>query len=85
MIIVANSLKSHGHEVILATCLSFLRDQFLLNPSSELQVSLMYSEHIVADLLLSTTGVCSQGHHELPDSSLLPANGACGGEMLQFP
>lgn len=27
-----------GHKVVLAACSAFLRDQFLLNPSSELQV-----------------------------------------------
>ncbi|XP_074873751.1 LOW QUALITY PROTEIN: zinc finger and BTB domain-containing protein 12-like [Carettochelys insculpta] len=51
--IVAESLKFRGHKVILAACSPFLRDQFLLNPSSELQVSLMHSASIVADLLLS--------------------------------
>ncbi|XP_070792726.1 zinc finger and BTB domain-containing protein 12 isoform X2 [Pituophis catenifer annectens] len=51
--IVADSLKFRGHKVILAACSPFLRDQFLLNPSSELQVSLMHSAKIVADLLLS--------------------------------
>lgn len=51
--IVADSLKFRGHKVILAACSPFLRDQFLLNPSSELQVSLMHSTKIVADLLLS--------------------------------
>uniref|UniRef100_A0A8C8STB2 Zinc finger and BTB domain containing 12 n=1 Tax=Pelusios castaneus TaxID=367368 RepID=A0A8C8STB2_9SAUR len=51
--IVAESLKFRGHKVILAACSPFLRDQFLLNPSSELQVSLMHSAKIVADLLLS--------------------------------
>ncbi|XP_075774377.1 zinc finger and BTB domain-containing protein 12 [Pelodiscus sinensis] len=51
--IVAESLKFRGHKVILAACSPFLRDQFLLNPSSELQVSLMHSARIVADLLLS--------------------------------
>nr|XP_033772544.1 zinc finger and BTB domain-containing protein 12 [Geotrypetes seraphini]XP_033772545.1 zinc finger and BTB domain-containing protein 12 [Geotrypetes seraphini] len=51
--IVADSLKFRGHKVILAACSPFLRDQFLLNPSSELQVSLMHSSKIVTDLLLS--------------------------------
>ncbi|XP_039624675.1 zinc finger and BTB domain-containing protein 12.2 [Polypterus senegalus] len=52
--IVANdNLKFRGHRVIFAACSPFLRDQFLLNPSSELQVSLLHSSKIVADLLLS--------------------------------
>ncbi|XP_069491110.1 zinc finger and BTB domain-containing protein 12-like isoform X2 [Ambystoma mexicanum] len=51
--VVSDSLKFRGHKVILAACSPFLRDQFLLNPTSELQVSLMHSTKIVADLLLS--------------------------------
>ncbi|XP_069093300.1 zinc finger and BTB domain-containing protein 12-like [Pleurodeles waltl] len=51
--VVSDTLKFRGHKVILAACSPFLRDQFLLNPTSELQVSLMHSTKIVADLLLS--------------------------------
>ncbi|XP_006007245.1 zinc finger and BTB domain-containing protein 12 [Latimeria chalumnae] len=51
--VVAESLKFRGHKVVLAACSPFLRDKFLLNPSSEVQVSLMHSSKIVADLLLS--------------------------------
>ncbi|XP_066580855.1 zinc finger and BTB domain-containing protein 12 [Amia ocellicauda] len=52
--IVANdNQKFRGHKVVLAACSPFLRDQFLLNPSSELQVSLLHSSSIVCELLLS--------------------------------
>uniref|UniRef100_A0A673HAC8 Zinc finger and BTB domain-containing protein 12-like n=1 Tax=Sinocyclocheilus rhinocerous TaxID=307959 RepID=A0A673HAC8_9TELE len=43
-----------GHKVVLAACSAFLRDQFLLNPSSELQqVSMLYSSAVVCELLQS--------------------------------
>ncbi|XP_034775230.1 zinc finger and BTB domain-containing protein 12-like [Acipenser ruthenus] len=65
--IVANdNLKFRGHRVILAACSPFLRDQFLLNPSSELQVSLLHSSRIVADLLLSCyTGLLEFGVRDI--------------------
>ncbi|XP_051519959.1 zinc finger and BTB domain-containing protein 12-like isoform X3 [Myxocyprinus asiaticus] len=42
-----------GHKVVLAACSAFLRDQFLLNPSSELQVSMLHSSTVVCGLLQS--------------------------------
>ncbi|XP_051727655.1 zinc finger and BTB domain-containing protein 12-like isoform X3 [Ctenopharyngodon idella] len=43
-----------GHKVVLAACSAFLRDQFLLNPSSELQqVSMLHSSTVVCELLQS--------------------------------
>ncbi|XP_055076265.1 uncharacterized protein [Misgurnus anguillicaudatus] len=43
-----------GHKVVLAACSAFLRDQFLLNPSSELQqVSMLHSSTILCELLQS--------------------------------
>ncbi|XP_072495373.1 zinc finger and BTB domain-containing protein 12-like [Notamacropus eugenii] len=53
---VAKSLKFRGHKVILVACSPFLCDQFLLSPSSELQVSLMHSVRIMADFLPCYTG-----------------------------
>ncbi|XP_051526462.1 zinc finger and BTB domain-containing protein 12-like [Myxocyprinus asiaticus] len=47
-----------GHKVVLAACSAFLRDQFLLNPSSELQVSMLHSSTVVCELLQSCyTGI----------------------------
>uniref|UniRef100_A0A8C2FC24 Zinc finger and BTB domain containing 12, tandem duplicate 1 n=1 Tax=Cyprinus carpio TaxID=7962 RepID=A0A8C2FC24_CYPCA len=43
-----------GHKVVLAACSVFLMDQFLMNPSSELQqVSMLHSSAVVFELLQS--------------------------------
>lgn len=55
-----------GHKVVLAACSPYLRDQFLLNPSSKLQVSMLYSSSVVGDLLLSCyTGVLQFNSKEI--------------------
>ncbi|KAI4880051.1 hypothetical protein NFI96_019918 [Prochilodus magdalenae] len=48
-----------GHKVVLAACSAFLRDQFLLNPSAELQqVSVLHSSTVMRELLQSCyTGI----------------------------
>ncbi|XP_040261412.1 zinc finger and BTB domain-containing protein 12 [Bufo bufo] len=51
--VFTDGLKFRGHRVVLAACSPFLRDQFLLNPGSELQVSIMHGPRVVSDLLLS--------------------------------
>ena len=40
-IVASGSQTFRGHKVVLAACSPFLRDQFLLNPSSKLQVQHM--------------------------------------------
>ncbi|KAM5146895.1 zinc finger and BTB domain-containing protein 12 [Mantella aurantiaca] len=60
--ILSESLKFRGHRVVLAACSPFLRDQFLLNPGSQLQVSIMHGSKVVSDLLLS----CYTGLLEFP-------------------
>ncbi|CAL9690806.1 unnamed protein product [Knipowitschia caucasica] len=55
-----------GHKVVLAACSPYLRDQFLLNPASKLQVSMLYSSSVVVDLLLSCyTGVLQFNSKEI--------------------
>uniref|UniRef100_A0A3B4B645 Uncharacterized protein n=1 Tax=Periophthalmus magnuspinnatus TaxID=409849 RepID=A0A3B4B645_9GOBI len=55
-----------GHKVVLAACSPYLRDQFLLNPSPKLQVSMLYSSSVVGDLLLSCyTGVLQFNSKEI--------------------
>ncbi|XP_028317808.1 zinc finger and BTB domain-containing protein 6-like [Gouania willdenowi] len=57
-IVASNNQTFRGHKVVLAACSPFLRDQFLLNPSAKLQVSMLYSSTVVCDLLQSCyTGV----------------------------
>ncbi|KAM7384520.1 hypothetical protein PAMA_011736 [Pampus argenteus] len=57
-IVASDNQTFKGHKVVLAACSPFLRDQFLLNPSSKLQVSTMHNSTVVCDLLQSCyTGV----------------------------
>ncbi|XP_062292189.1 zinc finger and BTB domain-containing protein 26-like [Scomber scombrus] len=57
-IVASNNQTFRGHKVVLAACSPFLRDQFLLNPSPKLHVSMLYSSTVVCDLLQSCyTGV----------------------------
>ncbi|KAF0024345.1 zinc finger and BTB domain-containing protein 12 [Scophthalmus maximus] len=52
-IVASNNQTFRGHKVVLAACSPFLRDQFLLNPSPKLHVSMLYSSTVVCDLLQS--------------------------------
>ncbi|CAL8292561.1 unnamed protein product [Merluccius merluccius] len=52
-IVASDNQTFRGHKVVLAACSPFLRDQFLLNPASKLQVSLLHSPAVVCNLLLS--------------------------------
>ncbi|KAJ8334972.1 hypothetical protein SKAU_G00406110 [Synaphobranchus kaupii] len=57
-IVASDRQAFRGHKVVLAACSPFLRDQFLLNPSSELKVSLLHSSSVVCELLQSCyTGI----------------------------
>ncbi|XP_061615168.1 zinc finger and BTB domain-containing protein 12-like isoform X3 [Phyllopteryx taeniolatus] len=57
-ILISNNQTFSGHKVVLAACSPFLRDQFLLSPSSKLQVSMLHSSSVMCDLLQSCyTGV----------------------------
>ncbi|CAJ1083222.1 zinc finger and BTB domain-containing protein 12-like isoform X2 [Xyrichtys novacula] len=65
-IVASNNQTFRGHKVVLAACSPFLRDQFLLNPSSKLQVSMLYSATVVCDLLHSCyTGILQFNPEEI--------------------
>uniref|UniRef100_UPI0037E74498 zinc finger and BTB domain-containing protein 12-like n=1 Tax=Semicossyphus pulcher TaxID=241346 RepID=UPI0037E74498 len=65
-ILASNNQTFRGHKVVLAACSPFLRDQFLLNPSPKLQVSMLYSSTVVCDLLQSCyTGVLQFNPEEI--------------------
>ncbi|XP_048357086.1 zinc finger and BTB domain-containing protein 26-like [Sphaerodactylus townsendi] len=62
-----NELRVPGHRVVFAACSPFLRDQFLLNDSEEVSVSLFQSPEIGHQLLLS----CYTGCLEVPVKELV--------------
>ncbi|KAM8883633.1 uncharacterized protein ACB058_000081 isoform 1-T2 [Synchiropus picturatus] len=65
-IVASDNQTFKGHKVVLAACSPFLRDQFLLSPSSKLQVSMLYSSTVVCDLLQSCyTGVLQFNPEEI--------------------
>ncbi|CAG5887292.1 unnamed protein product [Menidia menidia] len=65
-IMVSKNQIFKGHKVVLAACSPFLRDQFLLNPSPRLQVSMLYGSSVVFDLLQSCyTGVLQFNPEEI--------------------
>ncbi|XP_030003357.1 zinc finger and BTB domain-containing protein 12 [Sphaeramia orbicularis] len=65
-IVASDNQTFRGHKVVLAACSPYLRDQFLLNPSSKLQVSMLYSSTVVCDLLQSCyTGVLQFNPEEI--------------------
>ncbi|XP_032082973.1 zinc finger and BTB domain-containing protein 26-like [Thamnophis elegans] len=62
-----NELRVPGHRVVFAACSPFLRDQFLLNDSQEVTVSLFQSPEIGRQLLLS----CYTGCLDVPIKELV--------------
>ncbi|XP_068188333.1 zinc finger and BTB domain-containing protein 12-like isoform X2 [Antennarius striatus] len=65
-IVASNNQIFRGHKVVLAACSPFLRDQFLLNPSPKLQVSVLYSSSVMCDLLQSCyTGILQFNPEEI--------------------
>ncbi|XP_054620267.1 zinc finger and BTB domain-containing protein 12-like isoform X1 [Dunckerocampus dactyliophorus] len=65
-ILTSNNQTFRGHKVVLAACSPFLRDQFLLSPSSKLQVSMLHSSSVMCDLLQSCyTGVLQFNSEEI--------------------
>ncbi|XP_067829771.1 zinc finger and BTB domain-containing protein 12-like [Heptranchias perlo] len=65
--VLVDRLRFPGHRVVLAACSPFLRDQFHMNPSQEVQVFPMTGAQIVLRLLLS----CYTGVLEFPFNDIL--------------
>ncbi|XP_078498094.1 zinc finger and BTB domain-containing protein 6 [Lissotriton helveticus] len=61
-----NDAEFHGHKVVFAACSTFMRDQFLLNQSKQMRISILQSAEIGRKLLLSCyTGVLEVRRKEL--------------------
>lgn len=62
-----DDLEVHGHKIVFAAGSPFLRDQFLLNDSREVQISILQSSEVGRQLLLS----CYSGVLEFPEMELV--------------
>ncbi|XP_054854605.1 zinc finger and BTB domain-containing protein 26 isoform X1 [Eublepharis macularius] len=62
-----DDLEIHGHKIVFAAGSPFLRDQFLLNDSREVKISILQSSEVGKQLLLS----CYSGILEFPEMELV--------------
>ncbi|XP_020649028.3 zinc finger and BTB domain-containing protein 26 [Pogona vitticeps] len=62
-----DDLEVHGHKIVFAAGSPFLRDQFLLNDSREVKISILQSSEVGKQLLLS----CYSGVLEFPEMELV--------------
>ncbi|XP_075691638.1 zinc finger and BTB domain-containing protein 6 [Rhinoderma darwinii] len=61
-----NDAEFHGHKVVFAACSTFMRDQFLLNQSRQLRITILQNAEVGQKLLLSCyTGVLEVRKKEL--------------------
>ncbi|XP_028919718.1 zinc finger and BTB domain-containing protein 6 [Ornithorhynchus anatinus] len=65
--ICINDTEFHGHKVIFAACSTFMRDQFLLNQSKQVRITILQSAEVGRKLLLS----CYTGALEVKRKELL--------------
>ncbi|XP_037735819.1 zinc finger and BTB domain-containing protein 6 [Chelonia mydas] len=65
--IYINDTEFHGHKVIFAACSTFMRDQFLLNQSKQMRITILQSAEVGRKLLLS----CYTGALEVKKKELL--------------
>ncbi|XP_018088359.1 zinc finger and BTB domain-containing protein 6 isoform X1 [Xenopus laevis] len=64
--IYINDAEFHGHKVVFAACSTFLRDQFLLNQSRQVHITILQNAEVGQKLLLSCyTGVLEVKKKEL--------------------
>ncbi|XP_072286537.1 zinc finger and BTB domain-containing protein 6 [Pyxicephalus adspersus] len=64
--IYINDAEFHGHKVVFAACSAFMRDQFLLNQSRQVHITILQNADVGQQLLLSCyTGVLEVKRTEL--------------------
>ncbi|XP_018426953.1 PREDICTED: zinc finger and BTB domain-containing protein 6 [Nanorana parkeri] len=64
--IYINDAEFHGHKVVFAACSTFMRDQFLLNQSRQVRITILQNADVGQKLLLSCyTGVLQVKRKEL--------------------
>ncbi|XP_075040847.1 zinc finger and BTB domain-containing protein 6 isoform X2 [Mixophyes fleayi] len=65
--IYINDAEFHGHKVVFAACSTFMRDQFLLNQSRQVRITILQNAEVGQKLLLS----CYTGFLEVRKKELL--------------
>lgn len=65
--VLIDDIEVQGHKIVFAAGSPFLRDQFLLNDSREVKISILQSYEVGRQLLLS----CYSGVLELPEMELV--------------
>uniref|UniRef100_A0A8C5PF99 Zinc finger and BTB domain containing 6 n=1 Tax=Leptobrachium leishanense TaxID=445787 RepID=A0A8C5PF99_9ANUR len=64
--IYINDAEFHGHKVVFAACSTFMRDQFLLNQSRQVHITILQNTEVGQKLLMSCyTGVLEVRKKEL--------------------
>ncbi|KAM8933996.1 zinc finger and BTB domain-containing protein 6 [Pelodytes ibericus] len=64
--IYINDAEFHGHKVVFAACSTFMRDQFLLNQSRQVRITILQNAEVGQKLLMSCyTGVLEVRKREL--------------------
>ncbi|KAM4695996.1 zinc finger and BTB domain-containing protein 6 [Rhinophrynus dorsalis] len=64
--IYINNAEFHGHKVVFAACSTFMRDQFLLNQSRQVRITILQNAEVGQKLLLSCyTGMLEVRKREL--------------------
>ncbi|XP_065504559.1 zinc finger and BTB domain-containing protein 26 isoform X1 [Caloenas nicobarica] len=67
VVVHIDDIEVHGHKIVFAAGSPFLRDQFLLNDSRDVKISILQSSEVGRQLLLS----CYSGVLEFPEMELV--------------
>ncbi|XP_074968245.1 zinc finger and BTB domain-containing protein 26 isoform X1 [Phalacrocorax aristotelis] len=67
VVVHIDDVEVHGHKIVFAAGSPFLRDQFLLNDSRDVKISILQSSEVGRQLLLS----CYSGILEFPEMELV--------------